>query len=414
MTVFAIGLLGAAWSWFAFTAMPAVNIPIVALPKPNAYDFVVQAAKAQVSTSGDLEKTLGIASSPRVPFEQRLPIYRTHQPQVNAWLKQNERAFQLLRQGFAYAYREPPQKGTPPPSHYAGVRDFARSLAAESEARAARGDWKGATRSALDGLHLGYDIPRGAPLIGTLVGYAVQAYGRRSLQELLPHLDAATCRSAAREIEKLRAGRVPFSEVLQQEKWIVAANILGMMKSGAAQSLAFQISGYNAATKKPHFRLATRRRVMREFLAYMDALSASAKQPYSTASTPLPPVDFLTGDLEPVFTRARWNDARAETGASLVMTALALRAYQLEKGAFPEKLTQLVPNYLQAVPADAFGAGEGLRYKKQGSTYVLWSVGPDTVDDGGKAIENPAKTATTGRFLVSDKSKGDFVFGVNR
>jgi hypothetical protein len=295
------------------------------------------------------------------------------------------------------------------PPHYAGFRELARTLAVECNARAAKGDWPGATRSALDGLHFGHQIPRGAPLIGALVGYAVQAISRRPVEEMLPNLDAKTCRSAAREIEKFHPSRLPYAEVLQEEKWNVAAHLLPMLQSPG--SIGIQIGGYDANKKKWRFRPVSRRRYMSDFLNQMDALSAGAKQPYALAPAVSPPGDYLTGQLWPVMSRGRFNAARSEASNMMLMLALALRAYRLEKGAYPEQLSQLVPDYMQAVPADGFGAGEPLHYKKQGASYLLWSVGPDKKDDGGKAVDRGTKT---GRYRVEEKSQGDIVFGISR
>ena len=82
-------------------------------------------------------------------------------------------------------------------------------------------------------------------------------------------------------------------------------------------------------------------------------------------------------------------------------------------------LAELVPGYLSTVPADPFGGGEPLRYKRVENSYLLWSIGPDGVDDGGKPVTGPVRAA---RFpadkprlpFLSADSKGDYVAGWNR
>lgn len=393
---------------FQFFALPDISIPNPVLPKPNGFDFAVRATQAQQSTTSALDKTLNPEST-RLTSAQREQSYRAHPQEVEKWLAQNQAALQLLRKGLSYEYREPPMRGVAGISpHYGGFRELARTLAIESNTRAAKGDRSGAMRSALEGLHFGHQIPRGATLIGALVGYAVQAVSRRPLEELLPSLDAPACRNAAREIEKLHQNRVPFAEVLQEEKWNVAANLLPMLQGPG--SIGIQIAGYDAKNKKSRFRPVSRRRYMSDFLRQMDALSTSAKQPYALAFTVQPPGDYLTGTLWPVFERGRFNVAKCESANTMLMVALALRAYQFEKGAYPEELSHLVPDYIKAVPSDSFGAGEAIRYKKQGTSYVLWSIGPDKKDDGGKVID---RGTTSGRYRVEEKSQGDIVFGIS-
>lgn len=406
MTVFAIGLLGAVWGWFAFTAMPVVNFPKITLPQPNAFDTFQQAAAVRVSAPGGLSKQL----FPSYDVNEPVPPFPTARAQV--WLKQNKTTLQLLRQGLKQQYHEPPVRsmwGSPP--YYGGFRELARILSTESTTRGHLGDWKGAADSALDAVRFGYQLPHGAPLLGALVGYAVQGIGRSALEMKLPHFDAVTCRQAARRLEALQAKRVPFAETMTEEKWYVQASMLQMMK--VPGGWAFQASG-GGSNKKAIFRLSSRRRMMTELITYIDALITSAKQPYATAVTPPAPDNFLVDSIAYGYGRARWNDARCETRNALLMLALALRAYQLEHGAYPNTLSQLTPDYLKTVPADPFGSGEALRYKKQGSTYLLWSIGPDKKDDGGKPIRDTKPRKESMRRFMQPDSKGDFVFGVNR
>ena len=67
----------------------------------------------------------------------------------------------------------------------------------------------------------------------------------------------------------------------------------------------------------------------------------------------------------------------------LLMTELALRCYQSEKLHLPARLEELVPSYLSNVPQDPFSR-RPLIYRPQGKKWLLYSVGLDGVDDGGK------------------------------
>ena len=74
---------------------------------------------------------------------------------------------------------------------------------------------------------------------------------------------------------------------------------------------------------------------------------------------------------------------RAAVTLRMTEVALALAAYRSDHGSYPEKLDQLVPNYLDEVPQDVFTEGE-LRYKPSGEDYVLYSVGPNGQDEEGR------------------------------
>jgi hypothetical protein len=83
--------------------------------------------------------------------------------------------------------------------------------------------------------------------------------------------------------------------------------------------------------------------------------------------------------------------------------ALAVERYRIAQGDLPETLEVLVPEYLPAVPLDPFGGGP-LRYRLLDKCYVVYSVGVDRKDDGGRA-ERP-------RF--EGVRKGDLPFAVSR
>jgi hypothetical protein len=61
----------------------------------------------------------------------------------------------------------------------------------------------------------------------------------------------------------------------------------------------------------------------------------------------------------------------------------ALAAYRADHGAFPARLADLVPKYAAEVPKDVF-ADADLRYKLEGSGCLVYSVGINGKDDGGK------------------------------
>jgi hypothetical protein len=61
--------------------------------------------------------------------------------------------------------------------------------------------------------------------------------------------------------------------------------------------------------------------------------------------------------------------------------ALAVERHRLARGTWPEQLTDIAPEILPKVPADPFD-GKPLRYKKKATGVVVYSIGPDGVDNG--------------------------------
>lgn len=63
--------------------------------------------------------------------------------------------------------------------------------------------------------------------------------------------------------------------------------------------------------------------------------------------------------------------------------AVALNRYRVEQGQWPATLDALVPKYLTSVPRDPFD-GQPLRYELRDGAPLLWSIGNDRIDDGGR------------------------------
>jgi hypothetical protein len=77
----------------------------------------------------------------------------------------------------------------------------------------------------------------------------------------------------------------------------------------------------------------------------------------------------------------------------LLVTAIALKRYQLRNGKYPDQLSALVPDFLLAIPIDIMD-GKPLRYRTNlDGTFLLYSVGEDGEDNGG----NPTPTADLNR-----------------
>ena len=76
--------------------------------------------------------------------------------------------------------------------------------------------------------------------------------------------------------------------------------------------------------------------------------------------------------------------AEAESHRRLIVAALALERYRGQHGSYPNALASLAPEFLKTVPVD-FMDGQPLRYRlNDDGHFLLYSVGLDCVDNGGK------------------------------
>jgi hypothetical protein len=65
------------------------------------------------------------------------------------------------------------------------------------------------------------------------------------------------------------------------------------------------------------------------------------------------------------------------------IAALATERYRRDHGRWPDALADLVPAYLAEFPVDPYD-GQPLRMRRLADKIVIYSVGSDRKDDGGK------------------------------
>ena len=101
------------------------------------------------------------------------------------------------------------------------------------------------------------------------------------------------------------------------------------------------------------------------------------------------PSSLLMPAVAPAVIRA----AAAQATASEAGLACALARAQIASGTLPERLEELVPASLPAIPVDPMD-GAPLRYRKLGpAEYKIWSIGVNRQDDGGTSVPNKQPTS---------------------
>jgi hypothetical protein len=92
---------------------------------------------------------------------------------------------------------------------------------------------------------------------------------------------------------------------------------------------------------------------------------------------------FIISSSMPAFESAFNKVMRVEAARQTIVTAIALKRYQLKYGKYPTDLDLLAPEFVPTVPLDPVD-GQPLRYRLNfDGTFLLYSIGENGEDDGG-------------------------------
>ncbi len=109
-------------------------------------------------------------------------------------------------------------------------------------------------------------------------------------------------------------------------------------------------------------------------------------------------VPTISRNLSSGLVNAVHSFGRDQAQIQFASTAIALERYQLFASTLPDRLDQLVPSFLSALPQDPFD-GQPLRYRRTENGYLLYSAGYNQRDDGGTKPADNQDMHRTGDIL---------------
>ena len=238
------------------------------------------------------------------------------------------------------------------------LKSLARLLNAEGRLAELENRPTDAAQSYLDAMRLGTKMCHGGLMINRLVGIACEGFGSISFVKLLPKLTCDQMRPLIEQLERIDRQAVAWKEVLRNEDRFVRAQMGNPPNPIKLASDLWNSRNTRRACEERHDLAAAHRR--------------------------------------------------------LLTVELALRSYQCDEGKALAGVQGLLPKYLHRMPIDPF-TGHQLVYKQTGTNWLLYSVGPDRADDGGK----PVGKIISGDYLVDfgvtksgdgQKNKGDVLY----
>ncbi len=271
---------------------------------------------------------------------------------LRALVSSNTEPLRLLRLGLTRQCAVPTDGALPSlygrMSQLAEIHRLALLLVAEGRLLEMEGRPADAAMSYVQAIRFGNETSRGGFHLDRLMGVLCEMDGYSPLAKLVPKLTCAEARSVMAELDKVERARITWDEIQRNDRWNESRIPLQERIKMLNPVVWVKISSQSRRSKR----------------------TAEQRHKIITAYE------------------------------RLLSVEIALRCYESEQGRVPAGLEQLVPQYLPRVPLDPFN-GRPVIYRPQGTNWLVYSVGEDGVDDGGKRV---------GRSVSGTVTKGDLFY----
>lgn len=284
------------------------------------------------------------------------------------------------------------------------MRRLAEVLALDGQEKAAAGDMHGAIEDINARLAMARQTASEPFVVALLISVTIEGKAFSALRELLQHKVVPAADLAALRIQSGPLYRKLLGRALRwDEAWMLTA--FYEVGQGRLSGLLYDVpsNGVKPPTRDhplldaafaPIYRVfmlpdevETCRRVWRE-------MYEAAKRPCREAQPIWQRCEAETrsnGGIvlnEFMFAASNYDmvATRGDAGRQTIRLGVAVYLYREKNGHWPERLADLVPEFILSVPTDPFD-DKPMKLRRTPHGMVIYSVGPDLVDDGGTPID---------------------------
>ncbi|MCI0458127.1 MAG: hypothetical protein L0Z62_14280 [Gemmataceae bacterium] len=361
-------------------------------------------------------------------------------PHLAGWLKANEKPLALVaeagKRSHYYNPLVPPRGPDGLPGNLLGVllpsvqkcRELARALSARAMLHLGEGRYDEAWQDLLTMHRLGRHVGKGGTLIEGLVGVAIDHIASAADLTYLDRakLSAQQLRDRLRDLQQLPPLPAMADKVALSERFMFLDIVMMLDRQGFKELAQLGVGGIGDLSEKEKKLLADINwdLALRNANRMYDRLAAGMRaKDHATREKQLNQLEDEIKKLKAslgaqddlgrfILRRGKTPEARGKVFGDILITllmpalrkvqqardrneqiqnnlhlAFALGIYQREHKRYPKTLADLAPKYLAQIPRDVF-SGQALIYRPSEKGYLLYSVGPNGIDEGGRYYDD--------------------------
>lgn len=301
---------------------------------------------------------------------------------VRDLINNNTSVLKLVDQGYDKSSFQPYldyDKGSAPKiPNFMKLRRLAFFLAVDGDYELMQGNEKQAAQRYMQCMKLGQGVGNNGKLISGMMGIAIERTGMKSLKALLNRDDvsAETCKYITVEMEKLEKNHFTMTDLMDGE-------------------MVFPEALKNEMTEYDQWYLEAREAVSGNYRDSLKKIAAIKTSPENT----------LIGKLVPRIEKAYKEYMRNRAEFRGIILLSAVKAYKAAKGNYPAALSDLKPGFISGIPDDSFSGDRQFIYRVEPGKMILYSVGPDEKDDGGRQAKDKEMEDGDLVFTLISKTK---------
>ena len=322
---------------------------------------------------------------------------------VPAIIDKYKEQIDIIRKGTQHEYSMIPLKFTldfqfP---NFIMAMNMSKIMTASAMYKFSQGKYKESLEIFFDVLRFGQDISNSGFLIGTMVGVSIDNTAISNFGKYLTagKLSAEDYKLILSQMAQFIPSAIELKTALINEKLL--------QQNGFLEYLNSTDLSFSEKIGRPLFKplvidtVIKTGKLMRPMIDSVDSLYSGEKKKINQEDLDkIAQSNIFTAMASPNFSGSKERVKILQTIIDGLYVNCAIRAYRAIYHKYPDNLKALKPSVVSSLPLDPFSAKPFI-YKLKDANYVLYSIGKNLTDDGGKE-----------KFYYEKGEKADIVFNL--